>query len=136
MLAKLKSYVPEEPLARALLVGAFCALTFHPAVQAALPAPPTTTPVTGTNFIDWIRDYGGIALALLAMLLCAGAFVNVAWGALATYSDYRAGKAELGTLKMQILVGIVLLGLVFILGNQAVLVLPTSAGYAGGGGNP
>ena len=112
------------------LVTSFAALMlFLPAAHAALPAV-TASGTGGTDYLVQMRDYVGMAIGLVALVLSGYAFIAVSGGAIAKFNDWRAGKAELGDLKMVFIVGGLLLLVVIYLVTQAVAVIASSGTFA------
>lgn len=104
--------------------------TFSTGVYAALPAIPAGVPA-GSDYMTSFRDYFGLAIGLIVLLIASYAFVTVAGGSVAKFQEWRAGKAELGDLKMVIVVGALLLFIVIYVLTQAVGVIATSGTFAG-----
>jgi integrating conjugative element membrane protein (TIGR03745 family) len=98
--------------------------------HAALPAPPQGLNTSG-NYLENIRDYIGLAIGLLALVLSAYAFVVVASSAIAKFAEWRTGRAEVGDLKMTIIMGGLLLIVVVYLSTEAISVIATSGTFAG-----
>lgn len=98
--------------------------------QAALPVPPAGADAGGDYLVS-MRDYIGMGIGLVALVLAAYAFVAVSGGAIAKFNEWRIGKAELGDLKMVFIVGGLLLLVVIYLVTQAVGVIATSGVFAG-----
>jgi len=116
------------------LITSFAALTlFSPAVHAALPAVTSSGGGAATDYMVQMRDYVGLAIGLIALVLSGYAFIAVSGGAIAKFNEWRAGKAELGDLKMVFIVGGLLLLVVIYLVTQAVGVIASSGTFAGGG---
>jgi integrating conjugative element membrane protein (TIGR03745 family) len=106
------------------------ALTYAVAAQAALPPAPAGA-AAGSDYLGTMRDYIGLGIGLVALVLAGYAFVAVSGGAIAKFNEWRAGKAELGDLKMVFIVGGLLLLIVIYLVTQAVGVIATSGTFAG-----
>jgi integrating conjugative element membrane protein (TIGR03745 family) len=113
---------------RAAIAGT--ALSYAVAAQAALPPAPTGA-AAGSDYLGTMRDYIGLGIGLLALVLAGMAFIAVSGGAIAKFNDWRAGKAELGDLKMVFIVGGLLLLIVIYLLTQAVGVIATSGTFSG-----
>lgn len=112
----------------ATLAGAVATVTWT--AYAALPAVPAGVPVGG-NYMENVRDYIGLAIGLVALMIAGYAFIAVAGGSVAKFQEWRAGKAELGDLKMVFVIGGLLLIVVVYVLTQAVGVIATSGTFAG-----
>ena len=112
----------------AAVAGAVAAV--NNAVYAALPAVPAGTPA-GSDYMTSMRDYIGIGIGLIALIIAGYAFISVAGGSVAKFQEWRAGKAELGDLKMVFVIGALLLFIVIYVLTQAVGVIATSGTFAG-----
>jgi integrating conjugative element membrane protein (TIGR03745 family) len=115
---------------RCLAAGTVALLCAN-AAFAALPTNPTGTNLQG-NYLENMRDYVGMFFGLLALLLAGFAFLTVAGGSITKFNEWRAGKAELGDLKMVFMIGGLLLIVVIWLVTQLVGIISTSAAFANG----
>jgi len=127
LVSTLRGAVSARRIASTLTVLAGMAVT---AAHAALPAQPAGAPANGT-FLENMRDYIGMGIGLVALVLAGYAFLAVSGGAIAKFNEWRMGKAELGELKMVFIVGGLLLLVVIYLVTQAVGVIATSGTFAG-----
>ncbi|MBW8832293.1 MAG: TIGR03745 family integrating conjugative element membrane protein [Burkholderiales bacterium] len=99
--------------------------------HAALPTNPTGVSTSG-NYLENMRDYIGLAIGLVALVLAGWAFIAVSGGAIAKFNEWRVGKAELGDVKMVFIVGGLLLIVVIYLVTQAIGIIATSGAFANG----
>jgi integrating conjugative element membrane protein (TIGR03745 family) len=107
-------------------VTALCTSTY-----AALPTIPAGVPSSG-NYVETMRDYTGLVIGLIALVIMGYSFLAVAGGSVAKFKDWQAGKAELGDLKLVFAVGaLLLISVVYVL-TQAIGVIATSGTFAGG----
>jgi len=90
-------------------VVALGALAIEPAF-AALPAAvsPGQNAVAG-DYIGLIKEYWKQGVAVLVLIFGAYGFMEVGGGAIAKFSDYRNGKAQLGDLTMYAILGVIIL---------------------------
>ena len=109
-------------------------LLLSTAAQAALPTVQAVGGAANGDYMTQIRDYIGLIIGLVALVITGGAFLTVAGGSVSKFHEWRAGKAELGDFKMVIMVGALLLVIVVFIVTQAVGVIATSATFAGAGG--
>lgn len=103
------------------LMLALCLLMAH--MDKALAGMPTAPKVDGSiedgDFIGYLKAYWKLAVAVLVLILCSYALIEVGSAALQSYHDYRKGKAELSGLVLQVVVGFVILMIMVYLFTQA-----------------
>lgn len=130
-MSRITSFLTRANRKRAISTLATAALAFSSVCYAALPTQPTGVPTTG-SYMENMRDYIGMGIGLVALVLAGYAFLAVSGGAISKFSEWRAGKAELGDLKMVFIVGGLLLLVVIYLVTEAVQVIPSSGSFVGG----
>lgn len=103
------------------LILAMCLFMTH--MDKALAGMPTAPKVDSSiedgDFIGYLKAYWKMAVAILVLVLCSYALIEVGSAALQSYHDYRKGKAELSNLILQIVVGFVILMIMVYLFTQA-----------------
>jgi integrating conjugative element membrane protein (TIGR03745 family) len=124
----LAGLVSARCLAGPLFVAGTLAASLAHAV--GLPQQPGGLNTSG-NYLENIRDYFGLAIGLVALVISAYAFVVVASSAISKFVEWRTGRAEVGDLKMTIIMGGLLLIVVVYLSTEAIGVIATSGTFAG-----
>jgi integrating conjugative element membrane protein (TIGR03745 family) len=100
-----------------LIAAALLAATLAPSAFAVLPTtvPPAAGAASG-DFIALLQGYWKEGVAFLVLAFGAYGFVEVGGGAIAKFSEWRQGKAELSELKWFFVIGVIMLvALVYIL---------------------
>ncbi|MBC7501844.1 MAG: TIGR03745 family integrating conjugative element membrane protein [Herminiimonas sp.] len=100
-------------IARQLAITIVATLSLFLVADYALAALPTALNPGGSaatgDYIGLIKEYWKKGVALLALIICALAFLSVGGGGLAKFNDFRAGKAEIGDLTLFAVLGVIVL---------------------------
>lgn len=104
-----RSLITENRRCIAAMLVLAAAFVAAPAM-AELPAAvqPTGGAAAG-DYVQLLRQYWKQGIAVLVLMVAAGAFVEVGGGAIAKFGEWRRGKVELSELKWFFFIGVVML---------------------------
>lgn len=104
-----RSLITENRRCIAAMLVLAAAFAAAPAM-AELPAAvqPTGGAAAG-DYVQLLRQYWKQGIAVLVLMVAAGAFVEVGGGAIAKFGEWRRGKVELSELKWFFFIGVVML---------------------------
>jgi integrating conjugative element membrane protein (TIGR03745 family) len=126
----------KSKVSDASLVLAVSAMStaFSIAQAQGLPTPPTVGGVntaTQADSMTVMRDLAGSGIGLAMLVISSLGFLTVSVAGFSKFNDWRKGKAELGDLKVILIVGALLLAVMLYFGNQAVGVIGTAGTFSG-----